>query len=120
MSVSSQTKGTSYSSQIITLERMVNERDDTIYNLIIERDKLALKITEWEKKASTWLSSPDAQKQLDGYRELAQRVNTLELQRDELLETLIDMVNYYGSASANVDELFVAHIAIYKAEGVIT
>ena len=34
--------------------------------------------TEWEKKAATWLASPEAAKRLDGYRELAQRVNTLE------------------------------------------
>lgn len=33
---------------------------------------------EWEKKAATWLASPEAAKRLDGYRELAQRVNTLE------------------------------------------
>ena len=33
---------------------------------------------EWEKKAATWLASPEAAKRLDGYRELAQRVNMLE------------------------------------------
>jgi agmatine/peptidylarginine deiminase len=27
---------------------------------------------EWERKAATWLASPEAAKRLDGYRELAQ------------------------------------------------
>jgi hypothetical protein len=43
---------------------------------------------EWERKAATWMASPDASKQLDGYRELAQQLNTCEEQRDELLDVL--------------------------------
>lgn len=39
MSISAQTKGVSPSSQIITLERMVSERDDAIYAL---HDKIAI------------------------------------------------------------------------------
>lgn len=37
--------------------------------------------------------------------------------RDELLESLIDMVDYYGTASANVQQLDAAKSAIAKAEG---
>lgn len=43
---------------------------------------------EWEKKAATWLASPEAAKRLDGYRELAQRVNTLEAALRHAVETL--------------------------------
>ena len=43
---------------------------------------------EWEKKAATWLASPEAAKRLDGYRELAQRVNTLETALGQAMEAL--------------------------------
>lgn len=43
---------------------------------------------EWEKKAATWLASPEAAKRLDGYRELAQRVNTLETALGQAIEAL--------------------------------
>lgn len=38
-------------------------------------------------------------------------------QRDELLEVLIDMVDHYGTASANVQQLDAAKSAIAKATG---
>ena len=41
----------------------------------------------------------------------------LKEQRDELLEALIDMVDYYGTASANVQQLDAAKSAIAKATG---
>jgi hypothetical protein len=43
---------------------------------------------EWEKKAATWLASPESAKRLDGYRELAQRVNTLEAALRQAVEAL--------------------------------
>lgn len=43
---------------------------------------------EWERKAATWLASPEAAQRLDGYRELAQRVNALETLNAELVEAL--------------------------------
>lgn len=41
----------------------------------------------------------------------------LKEQRDELLEALINMVDYYGTASANVQQLDAAKSAIAKATG---
>ena len=65
------------------------------YLLSIERDNTATELRrlygltmEWERKAQTWLASPEAAKRLDGYRELAQRLNTCEQQRDALLAAL--------------------------------
>jgi hypothetical protein len=43
---------------------------------------------EWEKKAATWLASPEAAKRLDGYREVFQRVDTLEYALRQALEAL--------------------------------
>lgn len=43
---------------------------------------------EWEKKAETWLATPEAAKRLDGYRELFQRVDTLEYALRQALEAL--------------------------------
>jgi hypothetical protein len=55
---------------------------------------------EWEKKAATWLASPEAAKRLDGYRELAQRVNTLEAALRQAVETLEEIA--YGLESARI------------------
>jgi len=41
---------------------------------------------EWERKAAIWLASPEAAQRLDGYRELAQRVNQLEMLKQEPVE----------------------------------
>ena len=43
---------------------------------------------EWHEKATTWLASPEAAQRLAGYQDLAQRLNAVEQQRDELLEAL--------------------------------
>ena len=43
---------------------------------------------EWQQKAATWLASPAAAQRLDGYQELAQRLNAAEQQRYELLKAL--------------------------------
>jgi hypothetical protein len=73
---------------------------------------------EWEKKAATWLASPQAAQRLDGYRELAQRLNAAEAVNQELLEAL-------RTALINTDALEISHCkdaaairaAIAKAEG---
>lgn len=46
-------------------------------------------LKEWEAKAATWLASPEAAQRLEGYRELAQRLEKAEAQRDALLEALL-------------------------------
>ena len=53
-------------------------------------------------------------------RETAEQIGeivALKEQRDELLEALINMVDYYGTASANVQQLDAAKSAIAKATG---
>lgn len=59
--------------------------------------------TEWEKKAATWLATPEAAKRLDGYRELFQRVDTLEYalwQAVEALERGETQLRYQAIAAA--------------------
>lgn len=51
---------------------------------------------EWERKAATWLASPEAAQRLDGYRELAQRSNQLEVLNQELLGALRHLVDMTG------------------------
>ena len=48
-------------------------------------DKLC---AEWETKAATWLASPEAAQRLEGYRELAQQVNRLEAECEQLRKAL--------------------------------
>jgi hypothetical protein len=50
---------------------------------------------EWENKAATWLASPEAAKRLDGYRELAQRLNAAEASNAQLLEALLEYKRLY-------------------------
>ena len=48
---------------------------------------------EWEKKAATWLASPEAAQRLNGYRELAQRLNAAEQVNAQLLEALEQIID---------------------------
>ena len=50
---------------------------------------------EWAEKAKTWLASPEAAHLLDGYRDLAQRLNAVEQQRDELLAALRGLIDWF-------------------------
>jgi hypothetical protein len=73
---------------------------------------------EWERKAATWLASPEAAQRLDGYRELAQRINYLETMNQELLEALDKLArlgngDHYGNSDGNM----IARAAIAKATG---
>lgn len=58
---------------------------------------------EWEKKAATWLASPEAAKLLDGYRELFQRVDTLEYALRQAVEAL-EMVVVDAKTTPNAYE----------------
>jgi hypothetical protein len=55
---------------------------------------------EWENKAATWLASPEAAKRLDGYRELAQRLNAAESVNAQLLEALENSIAHFDVAKA--------------------
>lgn len=85
-----------------------------------ERDELKSRCDEWEKKAATWLASPEAVQRLDGYRDLAQQLNTATTQRDELLKALkvardhIDMGALEISHCKDAEQI---RAAIAKAEG---
>lgn len=72
------------------MQHYFDERGPDAEAVAAELRRLHDLCAEWEKKAETWLASPEAAKRLDGYRELAQRVNTLEdalRQAVEALET---------------------------------
>lgn len=48
-----------------------------------QRDELLAKCAEWERCAANWMASPEAAQKQAGYRELAQRLNLAEQQRDD-------------------------------------
>ena len=58
---------------------------DMAIRLIEERDELLSKVAAWEQKAAHWMASPEAAQRLEGYRDIAQRLNVAEQQRDNLL-----------------------------------
>jgi hypothetical protein len=70
---------------------------------------------EWEKKAATWLASPQAAQRLDGYRELAQRLNAAEAVNQDLLAVLQDVMDSPRLTEV-VDWWVRARAAIAKAE----
>jgi hypothetical protein len=75
---------------------------------------------EWENKAATWLASPEAAKRLDGYRELAQRLNAAEAVNAQLLEALETMLRQFTktpSTLADSEARSKAHAAIAAAKG---
>ena len=74
---------------------------------------------EWERKAATWLASPEASARLGGYRGLAQRVNKLEAQNQELVEALEMCINNpWREGTMEYDVLMqVAKAALAKARG---
>ena len=67
---------------------LLDEAADKIDALEKQRDELLVKVAAWEQKAANWMASPEAAQRLDGYRDLAQRLNIAEQQRDELLAAL--------------------------------
>jgi len=69
---------------------------------------------EWEKKAATWLASPEAAQRLNGYRELAQRLNAAEQVNAQLLEAL-ELIPASGSMlGAQAEAKRIAAIAAAK------
>ena len=65
-------------------------KDAEIEKLRAEVERLQKRDAEWTEKAAAWLSSAEAAQQLDGYRELAARVNELTLQRDAAVTLLAE------------------------------
>jgi hypothetical protein len=74
---------------------------------------------EWENKAATWLASPEAARRLDGYRELAQRLNAAESVNAQLLEALhsISLASQDSGSTREGMGLY-ARAAIAAAKGV--
>lgn len=68
--------------------RFADEQRAACFALEKQRDELLVKVAAWEQKAANWMASPEAAQRLDGYRDLAQRLNIAEQQRDELLVAL--------------------------------
>jgi len=52
--------------------------------VIGERDAALASVKEWEEKARNWMASPEAQQQLDGYRELASKLSAAEARVKQL------------------------------------
>ena len=77
---------------------------------------------EWAEKAKAWLASPEAAHRLDGYRHLAQRLNAVEQQRDELLDALKRVLGRFDpyalrGVEENLAAEAAARAAIAKVEG---
>lgn len=64
------------------VEQATKQRDQRIAELEAEN-------AAWREKAKVWMASPEAQKQLAGYRELADKCASLEAERDALKAALI-------------------------------
>jgi hypothetical protein len=65
------------------------EGDYVLYDdHIAEFERLKARDEEWQRKASAWMASPEAAQRLDGYRELAQKLNAAEAARDALRNLL--------------------------------
>jgi hypothetical protein len=88
--------------------------DANIDSVILELRRLNEVNQQWEIKAATWLASPEAAQKLEGYRELAQRVNQLESLNAELVEALKVLVANGGIGSEDMFDD--ARAAIAKAE----
>jgi hypothetical protein len=71
---------------------------------------------EWENKAATWLASPEAARRLDGYRELAQRLNAAEASNAQLLEALEFVMTAHGEQLSTAFEQAQDAIAAAKGE----
>lgn len=81
-----------------------------------QRDELAARIAKDDRVLRS--SVPERWKGCASHVGAAQSyIAELESDRDELLAALIGMVDYYGTASANLDELHKARAAIAKATG---
>ena len=100
----------SWQPEALRLARALEQGD---YLLSIERDKTASELRrlhgltkEWERKAATWLASPEAAQRLDGYRELTQRLNACEQQRDALLA---ELHKARAALQEHLDELIKSH-----------
>ena len=93
-------------------------RADTLRRLVAQRDEALAQCAEWETKAATWMASPQAVQRLEGYRELAQRLERAEAQRDALLN-LIGRIRKWDHLSSAADGPFWQReidAAIAKAE----
>ena len=68
--------------------RLTNEclyqAQEAAKQLAAEVERLQERDAEWGRKASAWIASPEAAQRLDGYRELAQKLNAAEAERDAL------------------------------------
>lgn len=73
-----------------------------------ERDQALAKCAEWESKAATWFASTEARQQLDGYRDLAQRLANAEAklltERARLDFVLGKAIALYGGQLTWTDE----------------
>lgn len=66
------------------LRRQLAQRDSRIA-------ELEATIDEWEQKAANWMASPEAQKQLDGYRELSMRAMRAEDETGDLRAKIAEL-----------------------------
>lgn len=58
-------------------------------------------IEEWKAKAANWMASPEAAQRLEGYRELGQRAERAEAQRDALRAELREATEAVNDPAVN-------------------
>jgi len=80
-----------------------------------ELRRLQTENAEWKQRAANWMASPEAAQRLDGYRELAQRLNAAEEKNAELLTVLKWLKNFLGGKHMP-ECVSRIHDAIAKAE----
>ena len=75
--------------------------------LLAEVERLQKRDAEWTQVAQTWLASPEAERRLDGYRELAARVEGLTCERDEAraeVERLREVIRTIRARCVELDD----------------
>lgn len=79
---------------------------DDVLSLIAEVERLRARDAEWQQKAASWMSTPEAAQRLDGYRELAAKVERAEAEVERLREKCDELtINGFSAQLKQLDEL---------------
>jgi len=105
---------TQWCGEVEKLRHDIERHIDSLAKTEAEVERLKERDAEWERKASAWMASPEAAQRLDGYQELAQRLNVAEAERDALRSALEALVN-----RCNADFLMATDEANIAAEAAL-
>jgi len=87
--------------------------------VMAEVERLQARDEEWRQKASAWMASPEAAQRLDGYRELAQRLNAAEDEVERLREDRDTLISAVDTLRAALTEAYDYEGSIAKLRAAI-